>query len=345
MNQDKSEKSTAQGETAAPNPEGGATAQVPNEVTAGKLKSSRARIAGWLTRALNQMDDEDVAVSQDVRQLLKERISSQLKRLQACHEKYIGVLDDEDELEEAEDWMEKYFQGAKRGLAKLDRMNQKEREAYQTASQPTSKSSLSAQVRMSNDAEVNPPDPVNSTPNSEDPSQSAGSSTSSTASSSLDSTSSAQPVPTELKPIDAWIEELVPGEETFLPSPATSDLSQAIARLEIERDLPRVELPLFDGTAIMWPRFVEQFYIQVHSRPGLTDSRRMDLLQSHLKGEAKRLIQGLGYSGRNYVQALKELKFVFGHRVSVARAYVNVLTNGGIIPSCDSCSSQFLCVS
>jgi hypothetical protein len=215
-------------------------------------------------------------------------------------------------------------------------MNQKEREAHQTVSQPTSKSSLSAQVRMSNDAEVNPPDPVNSTPNSEDPSQSAGSSTSSTASSSLDSTSSAQAVPTELKPIDAWIEELVPGVETFLPSPATSDLSQAIARLEIERDLPRVELPLFDGTAIMWPRFVEQFYIQVHSRPGLTDSRRMDLLQSHLKGEAKRLIQGLGYSGRNYVQALKELKFVFGHRVSVARAYVNVLTNGGIIPSCDS---------
>ena len=65
---------------------------------------------------------------------------------------------------------------------------------------------------------------------------------------------------------------------------------------------------------------LSMFFVQVHSRPGLTDSSRMVLLQSHVKGDAKRLIQGLGYSGCNYAQTLKELKFAFGHRIKVAQA-------------------------
>ena len=95
---------------------------------------------------------------------------------------------------------------------------------------------------------------------------------------------------------DAWISKLVPVVETNMlhtDTVSTSDhLIQAIMKIESERDLPKVELPIFEGVAITWPRFVEQFHVQVHCRPGISDARRMDLLQSHLKGEARLLVQG-----------------------------------------------------
>ena len=113
-----------------------------------------------------------------------------------------------------------------------------------------------------------------------------------------------------------------------LPSDHSADLTQAIARLEIEGNLPKLTLPVFDGSAILWPRFIEQFYIHVDTRFGLTDSRRMNILQSHVEGEAQLLIQGLGYSSRNYAQCLKELKFAFGHRALVAKALLNDIITG-----------------
>ena len=51
-------------------------------------------------------------------------------------------------------------------------------------------------------------------------------------------------------------------------------------------------------------------------------------LQSHLRSEAKHLVSGLGYSGKNYAEALKELKRAFGHKIKVARAFLNTVTVG-----------------
>ena len=138
---------------------------------------------------------------------------------------------------------------------------------------------------------------------------------------------------------DAWIDKLVPGVETRLQmgkqGNSSDHLVQAIVRIESERDLPKVDLPVFDGSPIIWPRFVEQFHVQVHCRPGLPDARRMDLLQSHIKGEARLMVQGLGYSGNNYAQALQELKRAFGHKFKVARAYVQQVTSGQPVPAKD----------
>ena len=153
-----------------------------------------------------------------------------------------------------------------------------------------------------------------------------------------DSASSAASFVEASRPVDAWIDDLVPGMETAVLSPSvtSNDLALTVARLELDRDLPKVELPSFDGTPIMWPRFVEQFYIHVHSRGGLSDARRIEILQSHVTGDAKKLIHGLGYSSHNYAQCLQELKFAFGHRVAVARAYINSVVSGGILQSGDA---------
>ena len=140
--------------------------------------------------------------------------------------------------------------------------------------------------------------------------------------------------------IDSWIDELIPGVETTQQYSRTSSdrLTEAIIKIESERDLPAVELPMFSGAALEWPRFIEQFHVQVHSRPGISDTRKMNLLQSHLKGDASMMVKGLGYSGHNYAQALQALRHAFGHRVRVAAAYLKNITSGPAIPSNDPIS-------
>ena len=105
-------------------------------------------------------------------------------------------------------------------------------------------------------------------------------------------------------------------------------MTEAIVKLESERDLPKLELPTFNGSPVDWPKFIEQFFTHVHCRPGIADTRRLDILLSHLQGEAKTLVEGLSYTGRNYGLALQELKTAFGLPVKVARAFVEKLTYG-----------------
>ena len=62
--------------------------------------------------------------------------------------------------------------------------------------------------------------------------------------------------------IDSWIDKLVIGEETSYSLRADSHdekdyLMHAINTLESERDLPKIELPLFSSQALVWPRFIE----------------------------------------------------------------------------------------
>ena len=138
---------------------------------------------------------------------------------------------------------------------------------------------------------------------------------------------------TQQRSIDGWIDLLIPGYETVLPADPTvfggnDHLAACLVRLESERGLPEMELPIFNGSAKEWPRFIERFYQQVHQRPGIPDTRRMDILQSHLSGEAQKLVQGIGFTGMCYAEALQELKRTFGHRNKVARAYINQVTTG-----------------
>ena len=145
--------------------------------------------------------------------------------------------------------------------------------------------------------------------------------------------------------IDSWVDKLVIGEETNYSlhtySHAEKDyLARANITLESERDLPKIELPLFSGQALVWPRFIEQFYTQIHCRPGITDTRRMDLLQSHLRGEASQLVRGLGYSGKNMCKHYRNLKNAFGHKIKVARAFLNTIISGLVVSSDDAYALQ-----
>ena len=318
-----------------------------------KLKKSRSNCAGWLTRTISQYETLKSCPSPAITSLqaIISRVSGQLSNLQSSHDKYVSALEDEALLQEAEDWFEKYFNGA------TECMNAITAKLQELRNKPNVSTAESAATQ---DGDPDSPDSMNNSSSTENPTPSTSegqSNSSSQSTSSLEGQSQApgqqqdssnpqasqipllSPSLPVVPSIDGWIDQLVEGQETVIQSTISSspyNLSDAMLRLEMERDLPKIELPHFDGSALMWPRFVEQFHAQVHSRPSITDTRRMDILQSHVTGEAKKLILGLGYSGRNYAQSLKELKFAFGHKASVARAYINSVTSGGTISQGDS---------
>ena len=310
------------------------------EPTQDDLKASRSRYAGWLSRAIKNYESHGSSTS--ILEVCKERIATQLKKLQDANDRYVTTLTDDGEVETAEQWMDDYFSRAATILEEIDNKLHHDKRTDDVKhptvrSMDTLQSSRPAEGSKSNDEDETAP--TQEAPPGEKPLQNSDSPEASETSaiSSETSETSAIATPRSKTSIDAWIDGLVVGQETVsTPVRADNDLNEVLARLHIERDLPKIELPSFDGSPLLWPRFVEQFFNQVHSKPGLDDSRRMDLLQSHVKGEAKRLIEGLGYSARNYAQSLKELKFAFGHRVAVARAYVNAVTSGSPLPTCDS---------
>jgi hypothetical protein len=326
-----------------------------------KLKTSRSNQGGWITRTINQFEDNRNSVS--ALEVLKDRLSGRIKKLNTAHDVYVAAIgDDNDAVEEAEDWLEKYVNATTKCLREIDeriieiKIEQRTRivapledpstpgDAVTPVAPPANAENTS---NVTSDASAVPVDSSNlSSADTPMPS-------SSSVNSGLESPAAQEPARQQvldlgpqiapfanspvLNSLDSWIDDLVIGQETInrnLPSSGELTL-QDFARLQVERDLPKVELPSFDGSPIAWPKFIEQFHVQVHARTGLDDTRRMDLLQSHVKDEAKKIIHGLGYTGRNYALALKELKFAFGHRVSVARAYIDSITAGNILPSGD----------
>ena len=88
----------------------------------------------------------------------------------------------------------------------------------------------------------------------------------------------------ESEPIDAWIDELIPGVETVHDnsSPSTDYLREAIVKLESERDLPAVDLPTFSGAALEWPRFIEQLTVATGTFGGISQCAHPHL--EHTKG-------------------------------------------------------------
>ncbi|XP_074659583.1 uncharacterized protein LOC141912256 [Tubulanus polymorphus] len=274
------------------------------------LKATRTSLAGWLTRAIDAADSVRISAAVEP---AKQCITGCLQNLQTAHDKFMSVLENEEEIETAGRWMECYFDKAMVALERLDNFAKRDSSLDPNAPvfQASSTSSMSHPVAEDLSENV----VTNAVNNS------------------------------SLRTIDAWIDDLVEGVETIVNVESSTSLEEAVIKMEIDRDLPKVGLPMFDGSPLVWPRFIEQFYVQVHNRPGIKDSRRQDLLQSHVKGEARELIQGLGFSGCNYARSLKELKFVFGHRVHVARAYIGSITNGPPTNSYDSISLRSFYIS
>lgn len=89
-------------------------------------------------------------------------------------------------------------------------------------------------------------------------------------------------------------------------------------------DLPKFDLPSFDGDYKAFPLFMDSFNALVHqSRArGLTDVKRLAILRTSLTGKALEAIKDLPLGGNSYAEALLILKERFENKRLIFDAYI-----------------------
>ena len=96
----------------------------------------------------------------------------------------------------------------------------------------------------------------------------------------------------------------------------------------MQQNIPRMQIPVFDGPPTKWLEFVVKFKDLVHDLQFLTNTQRMTHLLQHLEGEAKRTIQCFSNDKVGYIMALKKLKYMFGQKPQICQAYIQKMTKG-----------------
>ena len=74
-------------------------------------------------------------------------------------------------------------------------------------------------------------------------------------------------------------------------------------------NLPRIEIPTFDGKIFNWHLFWKQFQAAVQDKPQLEEVDKLPYLREALKdGPARNVIKGLTQTAESYQQAVRCLK-------------------------------------
>ena len=95
-------------------------------------------------------------------------------------------------------------------------------------------------------------------------------------------------------PIDAFIDNLIEGEESIIPDVNKVLPTSFLLQREFQiRDLPAINLMRFDDDSKQWANFIQNFKHRVHNKISFSRSVRMDHLLSVLDSKAMRAVSGL----------------------------------------------------
>ena len=132
--------------------------------------------------------------------------------------------------------------------------------------------------------------------------------------------------------VDSWIDVLNVNNVEVMPNRNLADENNIAMGFFIQQSLPRMDVPVFDGSPFMWVEFITKFRDLIHDQPYLNVLRKSALLLQHLKGEPKTSVQGYPNNASGYVSSLKRLKFLFGQKGKIAQATIMNITQGKEVP-------------
>ena len=92
-------------------------------------------------------------------------------------------------------------------------------------------------------------------------------------------------------------------------------------------NLPKFDLPKFDGSVLHWRAFWDVFEFEVHNKTTYTGATKFNFLNSRLKGPAKAALSGLTPYNANYPKAIYILKDRFGQDKKIIAAHMRALYN------------------
>ena len=138
--------------------------------------------------------------------------------------------------------------------------------------------------------------------------------------------------------VDSWIDQLEVNRSSSNPLNMTTEgISPGILMASLlQQQLPKVDIPYFDGAALKWVKFIVTIRDVVHDQPFLNDRQKNKLLVQRLQGEAKRAVQEYANDPRGYPLSLKKLKYLFGQRPTVAKAVLSRVTKGKQVSNRDT---------
>ncbi|UYV82848.1 hypothetical protein LAZ67_22001069, partial [Cordylochernes scorpioides] len=88
-------------------------------------------------------------------------------------------------------------------------------------------------------------------------------------------------------------------------------------------NLPKINLPIFNGDSANWLSFREIFNSTINSNQTLTEIQKFQYLNASVKGPAEKLIRGFPISDKNYQQAWDTLCNRFNNRRELAFSQIN----------------------
>ena len=113
--------------------------------------------------------------------------------------------------------------------------------------------------------------------------------------------------------------EVVSNEGLHVETPANT----IILRSSVD-SLPKLKLDSFDGDPIRWSDWMSMFQ-SIIDDADITRTAKMQHLQNAVIGRAKEAIEGYGYSGELYAEALEKLESRFGKSHILVKAHLNRL--------------------
>ena len=102
------------------------------------------------------------------------------------------------------------------------------------------------------------------------------------------------------------------------------------ASVEQSVNLPKLELPRFNGDVTEWQGFWDKFSAVIHDSD-IPDINKFTYLQSLLDGEAKAAVQGLSVTAAHYKIACDILKERFGRKERIIFAHIQELLNMSVL--------------
>lgn len=94
-----------------------------------------------------------------------------------------------------------------------------------------------------------------------------------------------------------------------------------------EINLPKIEMPTFDGTVLSWESFRDLYVSIIHNRTDLSDIRKFQYLKSCMRGAAEPLLRSFTLTTENYMGAWQMLLDRFDNKKALIYEHLRQLTS------------------
>ncbi|XP_078051739.1 uncharacterized protein LOC144477881, partial [Augochlora pura] len=108
------------------------------------------------------------------------------------------------------------------------------------------------------------------------------------------------------------LEQLEARATSASPEPINSPSPSSTYAVSV--NLPKIDLPRFDGQIETWVTFKDAFHTLIHTQPGLSNIQKLQYLRASLSGRAAAAIQSFSITESNYEAAWKHLSEIYDNK-------------------------------